>query len=199
MVPTNRIANIKDEKEMTKTYFIIIFIAAVVTNIGYTRDIYGEKSGQELSMEKYDYAKLYTELYVGMPESDFVKLYDENNNLKDESKPRIVEHQNNQYYLQFKDGKARVTFEVGKLSKLEVLRRDEPPFAFLVYSDATHSLKGFVDDKGFYDGMSEKEFLREFSGSILKHSHDMYVFLGKNGKKYRVKFYNGYLIGMESL
>ena len=184
---------------MTKVYFIIIFIVVLVINMGYPKDTYGGKLDQELSKVKYDYAKLYTELYVGMPESDFVKLYDENKGLKEESKPRIIKHQKDQYYLQLIDGKARVTFADSKLSKLEVLRRDKPPLAFLVYSDATYSLKGFTDSKGFYDGMPEGEFLNEFSNVIIKHQHDRYIFWGKDGKKYRVTFYNGYLIGRESL
>jgi hypothetical protein len=53
--------------------------------------------------------------------------------------------------------------------------------------------------------MPESEFLQIFSNSILSHSknrngENRYVFIGKDGWKYRVIFSSeGYLIGMESL
>ena len=159
--------------------------------MAYAQDIYGGKSDQELSMVKYDYAKLYTELYVGMPESDFVKLYDENKGLKEESKPRIIKHQKNQYFLQFIDGKARVTFEDSKLSKFKVQVWEG---ILLVYSDVTYALRGYEYFDGLYKGMPEYEFLSKFKERIVrKYEEGYYSIEDKNGILYGVTFLNGFL------
>ena len=155
-------------------------------------------------------------IYVGMPEKDFVKLFTNHHEFQRSLRPYIVEYKNNTYYIYQPEydflkrelkqtniantGKSRIKFDKGRLAKYEMQYWDKPPFVFLVYSDQTNTLRGFTaEDKGFYDGMPEKEFLKFFSGSILRHKRDWYIFWGKNRKKYRITFYNGYLTGVEPL
>lgn len=201
-----------------------ILISLVAVNISFAADIHSGESDQELLIsytqhwignnpvsQKY----IYDVIYIGMPQDDFEKIFIRKEEFEGTMKPYIVKKNNDVYYLYepgfdfmkkklrsnlANTGKSRIKFEDSRLVKYEVQYWGKPPFVYLVYSDATHNLKGFVkEDTGFYDGMAEEDFLKVFSGKILSHKKDKYVFWGKDGRKYRVVFYEGYLIGRERL
>ena len=192
---------------MIKVYLSVLLITWLGINMGYANDIYKGKSDQELLNEflknpKFGYNPLdvkyvYTELYVGMPEQDFLHLYKWKNEIKEgELKPYLVEHKKNQYYLGFvyADTKDRVTFKDGKLIKYEIIIREKPPFAFLVYSNHNYLLKGHEMVDGLYRWMSEEEFLKDNQDKIIEKIREGFYCVKLSGERYyTVSFDNGYL------
>ncbi len=91
--------------------------------------------------------------------------------------------------------KFRVTFKNGLLEKLEQYGWEK---FILHYSEVNSFLKGYDEQyaTGFYNGMPEEEFLKVYSGAILDHKRDWYNIKEKDGRKFQVKFYNGYLMGV---
>lgn len=141
-------------------------------------------------------------LYVGMPEDEFVRLFTKDKSWVDSQRPYIIKHKGSEYIVLALNGvKHRVSFTDGKLDQFETLGYEKIPIIGSTSWDYTSSLRGYKakNAPGFYDGMSEDEFLATFSGSILSHSENRYVVTGKNGRKYRVTFKDGYLIGMETI
>jgi hypothetical protein len=138
-------------------------------------------------------------LYIGMPEDEFVTLFAKRESNSDIERPYILNKKGNAYIVIGFGGKEkyRFTFVDGLLSKYEQFGLGQNPFG---YSVSTFLLKGYkANGPGFYNAMPEDEFLRTFSGSILSHSGNRYVVTGKNGRKYRVSFTDGFLAGMESI
>lgn len=138
-------------------------------------------------------------VYVGMTETEFVNLFERKEANGDTDRPHIINKKGNSYIVVGLDGKEkyRFTFADGLLLKYEQFGLGQNPFG---YSDSSFLLRGFeADGPGFYSAMTEDEFLQTFSGSILSHSKDYYIVTGKNGRKYKIKFKNGYLIGMETI
>lgn len=145
-------------------------------------------------------------LYFRMPVDEFVRLFTKDASWTEPEKPYIISHDGNQYIIiGRKQIKYRVTFKDGLLEKLEQYVRNVIPLVPLpvgCYADFSHLLKGYKSPNasGFYDGMSEEEFLQVFSDAILSHSKNSYVIVGKNGRKYRITFSSkGYLIGMQDV
>ena len=198
-----------------------LFIVSVGVNVINANDIPNEKTDQELLKdyvqnrlgedpitEKY----IYNVIYVGMPEKEFVKLFTWSEEFEATLRPYILNHKRNIYYLlephiKFmkkelsrsnigNTGKTRVKFENGFLIEYEIQYWDKPPFIFPVWGDRSAELKGFTNGLGFYKGMSEEEFLKMFSGRILKHRMNQYVFIAKDSKKYQVNFEDGKLYGL---
>lgn len=151
------------------------------------------KKDKQWSEWLYKYIK--NVLYVDMPTDEFVRLFTKDASWSDSERPYIISHKDNKYIVAGVNGtKFRLTFNNGLLEKLEEYGWEK----FIPhYGDISIYLKGYKNnyDQGFYDGMPEQEFLTMFSGSILSHSKDRYVVVGKNGKKYQVIFKNGYLNG----
>lgn len=141
-------------------------------------------------------------LYVGMPVDEFVRIFTKDNSWIDSEKPYIISHKDNIYIIVGrKEMKYRVTFKDGLLEKLEQHTWEKIPVVTAHYADFTFLLKGYksTNAPGFYDGMPEDEFLQTSSGSITSQSGGRYVVIGRNGRKYRVTFTNGFLSGMESI
>ena len=142
-------------------------------------------------------------LYVGMPVDEFVRLFTKDESWADPERPYIISHDDNRYIITGRKGiRYRLTFKDSLLEKLEQYAWEKIPVVTAHYADFTFLLKGdkSTNAPSFYDGMSEKEFLKIFSSSILSHSKDRYVVIGKNGWKYRVTFSSeGYLIGIETI
>lgn len=141
-------------------------------------------------------------LYLGMPEYEFVRLFTKDKSWIDSQRPYIIKHRGSNYIVLALNGvKHRVLFTDGKLYKFETLGYEKIPIIGPASWDYTSSLRGYKAENapGFYDGMPEDEFLKTFYDSILSHSENSYVVTGKNGRKYRVSFTNGFLSGMESI
>ncbi|MFH1232066.1 MAG: hypothetical protein V1709_11295 [Planctomycetota bacterium] len=135
-------------------------------------------------------------LYVGMSENEFVKLFTKDESWTDSESPYIISQNKNRYvFMGLNKNKFRVTFKNGLLEKLEEYGWEK---FILCYNDVSTFLKGYNDRyaTAFYDGMSEEEFLKLYSGSILVHKKDWYVVQERDGRKFQLKFKNGYLIGM---
>ncbi len=154
--------------------YLLVIILIGMTGISYSSadGTYDRKSDQELLR---NYAKdwigvdpisekyIYNVTYVGMAEEDFLSFFTWSKKFEGTLRPYIVKHDKNTYYLNepvynfmkkelhqsniSNTGASRIKFENGRLVKYEVQYRDKPPFVFLVYSDDTHYLKGFVNDK----------------------------------------------------
>ena len=209
---------------MIKYLFVMIFIGLSGINYSFADGDYDGKSDHELlrnyvkeriGVNPVSAKYIYNIAYVGMTEKEFLNFFTWSKEFEGTLRPYIVKHIKDTYYLNepvynfmrkelhwsniSNTDTSRIKIKNGRLVKYEVQYWDKPPFVFLVYSDNTNLLRGYVDDRGFYNAMSESDFLREFSGSLLSHKGDKYVFICKNGKKYRAIFYNGYLIGQEPL
>lgn len=133
-------------------------------------------------------------IYVGMSIDDFKSLFQD----------CITKEEENIIYFSEPEtgGKSRVTFTDDLLSKYERFGRWYGIYGTGNYADVTFALRGYKNNNapGFYTGMSENEFLNLFSASILSHSRNHYVVIGKNGAKYRLTFsIEGFLIGVECL
>ena len=143
-------------------------------------------------------------LYVGMPEEEFVMLFTKTLDWADSKRPYITKHIKNYYIVSGLNtsyvGDCRITFSNGLLIKYERFGWGKIPIIDSGYTDLTDFLKGYkANGPGFYNAMREDEFLKTFSGSILSHSENYYIATGKNGRKYKVTFKDGYLIGMETI
>lgn len=138
-------------------------------------------------------------LYVGMPESEFVDSFTKDSSWNDSERPYIINHKGDRYVIVGLDGiKHRITFDSGLLVKFEQYGWEKSP-VLTSYRDVTGFLKGYKNTSGpgFYNAMPEGEFLQNFSGLVLSQLGNRYTVVGKNGKKYRVTFTNGFLSGME--
>lgn len=137
-------------------------------------------------------------LSVGMPEEEFVRLFTKDESWDDPERPYITSQKNNRYvFVGINKNRFRVTFKKGLLEKLELYGLEKFPMLFPHYMDVCTFLKGYNDRyaTAFYDGMLEEEFLKVYSGSILAHKNDWYVVKEKDGRKFKLTFKNGYLIG----
>lgn len=185
-------------------HFLLIFL--ILVSISCVS--WGEHMTKET--EDYMYEDTWLEkyirnvLYVGMPEEEFVKLFTKTSDWTDPKRPYIKKHVKNYYIVSGLNtsyvGDCRITFSNGLLVKYERFGWGKIPIIDSGYTDLTDLLKGYkANGPGFYNAMPEGEFLTTFSGSILSHSENRYVVTGKNGRKYRVSFTNGFLAGMESI
>lgn len=142
-------------------------------------------------------------IYVGMPVNEFVKLFTKSEPWPDLERPYILSHKDNSYIFVGRKGiRYKVTFRDGLLEKLEQYTWEKIPLITAHYKDFSHLLRGYkpVNSPGFYDEMTENEFLSIFANSILSHSKNRYVVVGKNGWKYRITFSEeGFLIGIDTL
>lgn len=148
---------------------------------------------------------LYDVLYVRMSEEEFIGKFTKDVSCEGFAKPYIFKKTKNVYYITFpnlpylRDNMnliRRITFNDGFLIKMENRYLSKPPFMWYVYEDITYVLKGFTDGLGFYKGMSEEEFSNVFSGRILRHSMNQYIFIANDRNKYQVNFEDGKLYGV---
>jgi hypothetical protein len=80
-------------------------------------------------------------LYVGMPESEFVKLFTKDESWTDHEKPYIISHKDNRYvFLGINKNKFRATFKNSSLEKLEHYGWNK---FILCYTDVSIFLKGY--------------------------------------------------------
>lgn len=146
-------------------------------------------------LEKY----IKSVLYVRMPEDEFVRLFTKEESWVDLERPYIISRKNNTYvFIGINKNKFRAIFKESSLTKLELYGLEKFPMLFPHYMDVSPFLKGYSDRfaTAFYDGMPEEEFLKVYSGSILAHKKDWYVVQEKDGRKFQLKFSNGYLNGI---
>jgi len=133
-------------------------------------------------------------LYVGMPEDEFVRLFTKDKSWIDSQRPYIIKHKGSEYIvLALNRVKHRVSFTDGKLDKFETLGYEKIPIIGSTSWDYTSLLRGYKISEGLYKGMSEQEFLQNFSDSILSKFKNGYVILINDGKKYGIEFTNGIL------
>ncbi len=212
---------------MTRIFiFLLLLIFVVGTEFIFADDKTILKTDQEILREAFNQnwvggdpissKYINNVLYIGMPESDFVNLFTKREEQEGSLRPYIIKHKDNVYYIWEPEyyflkkklgstwsnwGRSRISFDKGRLIKYEIQHLEKPPFVFPIYTDDTSVIKGFVNknDKGFDWEISENEFLAKFSGSILKHKRDWYIFWAKDGKKYRVQFLDGTLKSIEPL
>ncbi|MFH1771433.1 MAG: hypothetical protein ABH872_01305 [Candidatus Omnitrophota bacterium] len=141
-------------------------------------------------------------VYFMMPEKEFVKLFEKQDNWL-EYRPYIISRKENKKENKYviygirpiKYGKAkhkmRVIFREGVLVRFEHFGFEKTPFMGIHAYDYTNSLRGFPK--------TEEDFLRIYSDSILSSSENTYVFIAKDGKKYRYTFQEGRLLSAKSL
>lgn len=133
-------------------------------------------------------------LFVGMPEDEFVKLFTKNDSWNDPQKPYIIKHNTSSYIVLCPDGvKHRITFVDAKLDKFETLGYEKIPIIGSTAWDYTSLLRGFKYSDGLTVGMSEEEFLRNFSNAVRSKLKDGYVIQSEDGRKFGVEFNGGVL------
>lgn len=150
---------------------------------------------------------LYDVLYVGMPEEEFVSKFTKDLSYEGTARPYIYKKIKNIYYITFPKLPSlrdislihRITFKDQKLIKYEYRYIGAPPFMFYVYSDDTNYLvwRGQDIPSIRFSGMLESEFVNKISSDdffyiIKKQSYRLgnsYIIQGKDGKKWRLKFY----------
>ncbi len=194
---------------MPKLWPFLIFVGLIFATNCYSKDVYHGKSDQEL-LDVYledpkvghnplDVKYIYTELYIGMEEQEFLALYERKESIKtSDLRPIIKEYKKDQYYLKSVNNvNYRISFKGGKLANFEVLKREKPPFVFLVYSNYSYMLKGYEFAEGLYRWMPEEEFLRKKQFQIIEKVRENYYYVkSKDGFYYTVSFLNGNLDGV---
>ena len=140
-----------------------------------------------------EWSKKYIEdvLYIGMPVDEFVRLFTKDNSWAEPERPYIVSHDENSYMIiGRKKIKLRVAFKDGLLDKLEQHKWDMLPLVPVplhYYADCSFLLKGHKYMDGLYKGMSEDEFLKNFSDKIIRKFDNCYVIL-RNGRRFVIEF-----------
>lgn len=185
---------------------MLILFAKQISGFAFFGDEYNSnpeeaKKSMEEDSRWSEWIKKYIKdvLYVKMPEDEFVKLFTKDASWVDSQRPYIISHKNNWYvFIGMNKTKFRVTLKNGFLDKLEEYGLEK--FIYC-YGDISSYLKGHSDRyaTAFYDGMPEEEFLRLYSGSagsILAHKKSWYNIQEKDGRKFQLEFYNGYLVGI---
>jgi hypothetical protein len=134
-------------------------------------------------------------LYIGMPEDEFIRLFTKNSSWNEPERPYIIRYKDSSYIIIGPSGtKHRITFLNGTLYKFETLGYEKIPIIGSTSWDYTFLLKGYRISEDLYIGMSEDEFLQNFSSSILlKFKNGGYVIVTKDGKKYGIEFTDGVL------
>ena len=191
----------------TKIYYLshvcLIFMLLILTSCTSFNEHITKEANDSMYEDNWLVKYIDNVLYVGMSEEEFVKLFTRTSDWTDANRPYIKKHVKNYYIVSGLNtsyvGDCRITFSNGLLVKYDRFGWGKIPIIDSGYTDLTSFLKGYKvkNSPGFYDGMSEDEFLQSFAGSVLSHSDNRYVIMGKNGRKYRVTFKDSYLIGMD--
>ena len=171
----------------------------IMKKIGEYKEIQIEEEYQRNSTEgklRYAWSKKYIDiLYVDMPEDEFVRLFTKASDWTDPERPYITKHVRNKYIISglrsLRDH--RITFENGRLIKFETLGYQKIPVIGFTSWDYTSSLKGYKIAEGLYIGMSDDEFLKNFSNKVTSRFKNGYVILLEDGHKREVAFSDGIL------
>lgn len=195
-----------------------LVFASTVKEPNYTPDMTDEELAKEYQKSylgehplcrKY----LYDVLYVGMPEEEFISKFTKNATYEGTARPYIFKETKNVYYITFPNLPylrddinliSRITFKDRLLIKMEDRYLSKPPFMWYVYGDITNSLMrkegnnlALPENAAQFDSMYEDEFVNKVASDTFftiinkenRPSGNIYIIQGKDGKKWRLKFY----------